>query len=135
MSWILKLTSTGKDGSPTEVLHQCDSFEVTRFPPDTLARKDLAESNNITEEELDAAGLGILIRMFNHKDGRRCIDRSDIWLPRDAENVHVLHPETGKIVSGYRWTPRTPRGEKEQPSEGIVTPPTPTAQAPTKPPR
>jgi hypothetical protein len=127
VSWILKITSS-KDGSPTEVLHQCDSFEVTRFLPGTLARKDLAESNNLTPEELDSAGLGILIRMFNHRDGRRCIDRTDLWLPRDGEHIHVLDPDTGKIVSGYRWTPR---GKKEQP-QGVATPP---PQTPTKPQR
>lgn len=103
--WILKVTST-KDGSPTEVLHQCDSFEVTTYPPGTLARKDLAESNDFSMKQLDEAGLGILLRLFNHKDGLRNVDLLDIWLPRDGEVAHVLNPDTGKIVNGYRWPPR-----------------------------
>ena len=104
--WILKVTSTKGDGSTTEVPYQCDSYEVTTYPPGTLSRKDLAESNNMTVPQLDDAGLGILLRLFNHKDGQRCIDRTDIWLPRDGEVAHVLNPETGKIVNGYRWPPR-----------------------------
>ena len=100
--WILKLTST-KNGSPTEVLHQCDSFEVTTYPPGTLARTDLAESNEWSLDRLDEEGLGILIRMFNHLDGQRCLDRTDIWLPRDGDSIHAINPASGKIVNGYKW--------------------------------
>ena len=121
--WILKLTSTKSDGSCGEILYQCDSFEVTRFLPGTLARKDLAESNNLTIQGLDTAGLGILIRMFNHRDGRRCVDRHDIWIPRDCETIHVLHPDTGKIVNGYRWPTTLKPGDQPPPSWGVASPP------------
>lgn len=128
--WILKRTSTAEDGSSKEVLHQCDSYEVTTFPPGTLSFKDMAESNDMTEDEALEAGLVIMLRLFNHTSGidpqtgepvlQRNLDRLDIWLPRDGESVHAIDPATGKIVNGYKWPPRG--GPSGVPSRGVSQP-------------